>query len=268
MYAPYFALFRIRFTHSLQYRAAALAGLFTQFAWGFMYILAFAAFYRESPDAFPMSFEQTVAYIWMQQAFLTLFALWFWDKSISGVIESGDIAYELVRPMDLYGRWATTIASSRIARCVMRAAPIFAVAFFLPAPFRLTISMNLQTAAIFALSVALSLGVAVAFSMLVYITVIHTLNGAGVRLIAAVASDFLTGGIIPIPFFPAALRTVVEFSPFAAMQNTPLLIFNGYLTDAALARAVGLQVFWLAALVVIGRVLMARSLQRIVVQGG
>jgi ABC-2 type transport system permease protein len=39
---PYRALFRIRFTNSLQYRVAAFAGLATQFAWGFMYILAVA----------------------------------------------------------------------------------------------------------------------------------------------------------------------------------------------------------------------------------
>ena len=53
--------------------AAALAGLATQFAWGFMELLAFSAFYRADPTAFPMSFEQTVSYIWLQQAFLALF---------------------------------------------------------------------------------------------------------------------------------------------------------------------------------------------------
>ena len=50
----YSALFRIRFINALQYRAAALAGMATQFAWGFMEIFAFAAFYRANPGAFPM----------------------------------------------------------------------------------------------------------------------------------------------------------------------------------------------------------------------
>lgn len=65
----YAAVFRIRFTNTLQYRAAAFAGMATQFAWGFMEILAFSAFYKADPAAFPMEFSQTVSYIWMQQAF-------------------------------------------------------------------------------------------------------------------------------------------------------------------------------------------------------
>ena len=34
----YRAVFRLRFVYAPQYRAAALAGLSTQFAWGFMEI--------------------------------------------------------------------------------------------------------------------------------------------------------------------------------------------------------------------------------------
>ena len=71
----YLAIFRIRFINALQYRAAALAGMATQFAFGFMFILAFEAFYKVNPDAFPMEFSQTVSYIWIQQAFLALFFL-------------------------------------------------------------------------------------------------------------------------------------------------------------------------------------------------
>ena len=39
----YAAVFRMKFAGGLQYRAAALAGLATQFAWGFMELLAFSA---------------------------------------------------------------------------------------------------------------------------------------------------------------------------------------------------------------------------------
>ena len=87
-FKSYRALFRIRFANSLQYRAAALAGVVTQFAWGFMYVLAFAAFYRANPAAFPMTFSQTVSYIWLQQAFVALFFIWFYDSSIISYISS------------------------------------------------------------------------------------------------------------------------------------------------------------------------------------
>ncbi len=40
----YLSFFRLSFTMGLQYRAAALAGIVTQFAWGFLEILVFWAF--------------------------------------------------------------------------------------------------------------------------------------------------------------------------------------------------------------------------------
>jgi len=265
---PYIALFRIRVVNSIQYRAAALAGVTTQFAWGFMLILAFMAFYESNPYAFPMTMQQTVSYIWMQQAFLALFMLWFFDNSIFASIESGEIAYDLVRPMDLYSRWFTTTIANRIAGAALRCLPILTVGFILPHPFRLTLPSSPVYLLAFLLSLALSLGVVVSFAMLVYISAFFTINSQGTRLMAAVAGDFLAGGIVPIPFFPDNFRRVVELLPFGSMQNMPLLIFSGAVTGMELLRGIGLQVFWIVTLVLIGRVWIARALKRVQVQGG
>ena len=53
----YLSFFRMRFLMGLQYRAAAAAGVVTQFTWGFMELLVFRAFYQADASAFPMSFE-------------------------------------------------------------------------------------------------------------------------------------------------------------------------------------------------------------------
>jgi len=265
---PYRALFRIRFTNTLQYRGAALAGLTTQFAWGFMYILSFRAFYASDPTAFPMAFEQMVSYIWMQQAFVALFFIWFFENSIFESIERGDIAYELVRPMDLYSRWFSMTTANRFSRAAMRCIPILVIGFLLPWPFRLVLPTGFGRLALFFLSMMLSVGVVVSFSMLIYISAFYTLNSMGTRIVLGVAGDFLAGGYIPIPFFPGALRTVVELSPFGSMQNMPLLIFSGYLYGDALVRGLVIQVFWLVVLVVCGRLWIRRALKRVVAQGG
>ena len=48
----YFSLLKMRFLNSLQYRAAALAGIATQFGFGFMFISQYLAFYRVNPWLF------------------------------------------------------------------------------------------------------------------------------------------------------------------------------------------------------------------------
>lgn len=60
----------------------------------------------------------------------------------------------------------------------------------------------------------------------------------------------------------------MELTPFAGMQNLPFRIYSGNLAGAEMARAVCLQVFWLAALLALGVGLMRVSLRRVVVQGG
>ena len=131
----YMSFFRMRFICGLQYRSAAYAGIVTQFAWGFMEILMFRAFYMGNPDAFPMEFSQLSSYIWLQQAFLALFMTWFLEVDIFSSISSGNVAYELVRPMNLYQMWFTKNLAGRLSKAVLRCIPILAVAAFLPQPY-------------------------------------------------------------------------------------------------------------------------------------
>ena len=262
------ALFRIRFVNSLQYRAAAAAGIVTQFAWGFMYILAYRAFYESNPAAFPMTLQQTVAYVWILQAFLVLLATWRFEPEIFESIENGHVSYELVRPMDLYFKWFTTSAASRVAGVVLRCVPILVVAFILPPPFRLVLPYEIWRLLLFLVSVFLSMAVVISCWMLIYVSAFYTISSKGIRVMFLIAGDFLGGGIIPIVFFPDTLRFLVELSPFGAMYNLPLMIFNGVLVGDAIVRGMVLQVVWFIVLVIIGRALMKRTLNKVIIQGG
>ena len=64
------------------------------------------------------------------------------------------------------------------------------------------------------------------------------------------------------------MRTVLELLPFASMQNVPLRIYSGDLAGEAAVLALALQVFWLAVLVLLGKLLMRRAEKKITVQGG
>ena len=88
----YLSFFRIRFLAGLQYRAAAWAGISTQFAWGGMTILMFAAFYASGENVFPMAFPAVSTYVWLQQALLAMFLAWFYDNDFFERITSGSIA--------------------------------------------------------------------------------------------------------------------------------------------------------------------------------
>ena len=264
----YLSVFRIRFINNLQYRSVLFGEIVARFAWGIMEILAFSAFYRANPAAFPMEFSQTVSYLWLQEILLVLFAVVFQDSDIYSSIGSGSIAYELVRPMSLYGRWFSQSAANRVSFTVVNCAPALLLAFIMPEPYRMSLPPNGGLFFLFLLSAMLALGVVVAFAMLMYISLFYTLSQRGVRIIVTALTSFLSGGVIPLPFFPAPVLAVVQWLPFAAMQNMPLRIYNGSIAGADAIRGIAFQLFWLAVLVIIGQATMGRALKKVTVQGG
>lgn len=264
----YISVFRIRFINSLQYRAAALGEILKCFAWAFMEILAYTALYRTAGNAFPMEFSQTVSYVWMQQILFVMYSVVFGDEEIYTAIGSGSIAYELVRPMDLYGRWFSQSMANRAAFMSVNSLPVLLIAALLPEPYRITLPQNLPQFLLFLISAALALGVVAAFAMLMYVSLIYIVSQRGIKIIVTAITTFLSGGIIPLPFFPDQVLAVVKVLPFAAMQNMPLQIFCGNLTGTDALMGVFFQLFWLAALVLAGQLFMRASLKKIVVQGG
>jgi len=264
----YLSFFKIRFIAGLQYRAAAFAGIATQFAWGGMEILMFWAFYQNGQNEFPMEFPDLSCYIWMQQAFLAIFMAWFFDNDIFDSITSGNIAYELCRPCDLYSMWFVKNMAIRISRAVLRCVPILVFAVFLPKPFGITLPHSLTAGILFFLSMVLGLLVLVSFSMLIYISAFYTVSPIGIRILATSITEFFAGALIPIPFFPSALQSVMYLLPFASMQSTPFLIYSGHTSGKDAFYALALQIVWLAVLVTVGRLLMKRALKKVVVQGG
>ena len=264
----YISFFKIRFISGLQYRAAAWAGIATQFAWGGMTLLMFWAFYQNGENSFPMTFSELSSYIWMQQAFLAMFMAWFFDGEIFDSITSGNIAYELCRPCDLYSMWFTKNMAIRLSKGMLRCLPILLVAAFLPYPFNITLPPDFLSGVLFLISIVLGFLVLISFSMLIYISAFYTLSPMGIRMLATSVIEFFAGAVIPLPFFPEALQPVMYARPFASMQNTPFMIYVGHISDSEIVKSMVLQVIWLAVLVIAGRLLMKHALKKVVVQGG
>src|SRR5690606_3219840 len=82
----YVSVLKLRLMNGLQYRTAAIAGVATQFFFGFMFIMIFEAFYAHTTQAPPMSLTQLITYIWLQQAFLSFIMLWFRDSELFDLI--------------------------------------------------------------------------------------------------------------------------------------------------------------------------------------
>ena len=264
----YWSFFKMRLMAGLQYRAAALAGMSTQFVWGTMEILLYRAFWLEAPERFPMGMEALSAYIWLQQAFLTLFALWNWENDIVESVKTGAVSYELLRPTDIYSMWMARSIANRLARAALRMIPVIAVASFIPAPYGLRLRVSPAVFGLFLASMALMVLVVCAYSLFVYSLTFYLTDPNGIMVLSVAAADLLGGAVVPLPFLPDGLRQFAALTPFASMQNVPLRIFSGDITLPEIPGVMGLQVFWIVTLISAGYLLTKNGLRRAVILGG
>ena len=116
---------------------------------------------------------------------------------------------------------------SGFRRAVLRCFPILIVAAFLPQPYGLAAPESVMCFVLFAVTLVLGLLVTVAFCMFVYVLTFFTISPQGLRIVFTSMVEFFAGAIIPLPFFPQNVKTVLELLPFASMQNVALRIYSG-----------------------------------------
>ena len=269
---PYRAVLSARFRMLLQYRAAALAGLWTQIFFGLVLVMIYEAFYGSTTARQPMTFAEIVSYVWLGQALLAMLP-WNADAEIRAMVRGGAVAYELCRPVDLYALWYARAVALRTAPTILRALPmsVFA-AVILPlvglGEWAPSSPPSIDAALAFGATLVCTLLLGCALTTLINISLLWTVSGDGAVILLTSLATFLSGMIVPLPLFPDWAQPIVQALPFAGLIDLPFRVFTGHIPTTAVAPVLAHQIVWTIALVVFGRWLLSRGLRRIVVQGG
>ena len=269
---PYPAIVAVRFKMLLQYRAAAWAGFATQLFWGLIKVMVFAAFFASTTALQPMSFQQVLVYVWLGQALLALLP-WNVDAELAGQIRSGGVAYELLRPLDLYAYWFARTLAFRAAPASLRMLPMLIFTLWLLplvglGEWALPPPASWQSGLSFGLAVFGMLALSTAFTMILHISLMWTISGEGFnRLMPGIVPVF-AGLIIPLPLFPDWLQPLLYWQPFRGMADVPFRIYSGHIAVADVPLELLNQWLWFALLVAFGYWLLGRARRNLVVQGG
>lgn len=261
------SLFKLRFMLNLQYRAAALAGVFTQIFFGLVMVMIYDAFFEQATATMPMTLGQTITYIWLGQGLLALIP-WNGDREVQGLIRNGDVAYELVRPMALYDYWYFKIMAQRIAPTLLRSIPLFLfVNLLMPDIYKMVGPATGLHFLMFVIVVVGSIFLSCALSNIITITTLFAIGDGMDRLFPAIVM-FFSGLVIPLSFFPDWLQPVLRILPFSGLMDTPYKLYLGLYDTSAVGAALLHQLVWTVLLVLLGKLMILKASHRIVVQGG
>jgi ABC-2 type transport system permease protein len=272
--APYRAAFASRFLLVMQYRSAAIAGFVTQCWWGGLKVMILAAFYGAAAAtvAPPISLTQAITYIWLAQGLLTLLP-WMSDPEVSAAVRTGAVTYDRLRPVDAYAFWFVRSAGWTAARVVPRVAMMLLFAgVMLPLlgwdEWSWQPPADVAAMLGFTLSILLALLLSTAMMMLINIITFVTLTDRGAVAIATPLVIALSGNMLPLALFPEWLQPALLIQPFAGVLDIPVRIYMGDLAGVGAMLGMGVQLFWIIAVIALGRFAMARAMRRLEVQGG
>lgn len=246
------------------YRAATLSGVITNFFFGCIRTFIFIALYQSRTEVGGYDLTDAITFVWLGQGMLMVLYLWGWWE-VADTIKTGSVVTDLMRPFDYYGYWLARDVGRAVYHFLFRGVATFALGALF---FRVYLPGTAAQWLLFTVSVALAVVTSFAFRFIINVSAFWLIDVRGVGGAATIAVTLLSGFEVPLVYFPDWLRAVSEALPFRGMMQTPADIFLNHLRGADALTALGIQLAWVAALVLAGRALVVVAMRKVVVQGG
>jgi ABC-2 type transport system permease protein len=259
------ALVRAGWRRWTAYRAAFFAGSVTNAVFGLIRTaITGGAVGAAGGDLAGYDPLAAATYVWLGQAFLSVAMVW-WSNDLADRIRSGDIAVDLARPVDPQLAHLCADLGRAGATFLMRGLPTLTIGV-------ITTAMAWPDRLLPYLLGAVSLGLAVVVSFLlrwlVSLLAFWLTEMRGVATLYLVTGNLFSGLIVPVHWFPDWLGTLAAATPFPSILQAPIDVTMGRATGVSALATLGVQLLWMVVLTVAGRLVWARAVRRLVVQGG
>ena len=260
----YLSIFRMRRRMETQYRGAVLGGLICQMFFGLILVAIYRAMYAGKPQVLPLSHVTT--YVWLQQAFFRM--LLASDPELMDKIRTGAIAYDLCRPLHLYGYYYARILAQKLTGSVLRALPMLVFAALLPEGWGLCLPASVP--ALLAALLALILGL-LCVSALENITMgftMRTLDPRGMQGMLNLLMITLSGNLLPLTLFPDNWQRVITLLPYAQLLDAPIRLYTGEYALSKAPEVLLIQLVWTGILALAGCAFWNKNQRKLIIQGG
>lgn len=260
----YLSVFIMRLRMELQYRGAMIGGILCQMFFGLVLIAIYRALYEGKPQSTPI--ESVVTYVWLQQAFFRMMLAI--DNELVDKIKSGDIAYDLCRPVNMYGFYYARIAAQKVMGSLMRAVPMLILAALLPKGWGISAPASIPNLLAAVPALVLGLLCVCALSNITMAFTMITLDARGMQGLLNLLMMTFSGNLLPLTLFPDRWQKFITLIPYAQLLDAPIRLYTGDYALAEALRVYTVQAFWIIALILLGAYMWDINKKRLIVQGG
>ncbi|MGB0716508.1 MAG: ABC transporter permease [Phycisphaerae bacterium] len=264
----YWVIFTVALSERLVYRTDFFLSTFLRFIPIITTILLWDAIYKgaERETIGDLTYGQIVGYyllVMVSRAFGSMPGL---ASGIARDIRDGELRKYLLQPIDYLGYLITLRAAHKLIYFVMAATP-YAIVFYMCQQYMPGWPSPVQLGWI-VVTLVLAFMIGYAVNSLVGLVGFWFLEIGSLLSLLMSAQYFLSGHMFPLSLLPDWIRGLVYALPFAYETYFPTLILLQKVDNAGAARIVGVQLAWVIALLLIGRLVWRQGLKRYAAFGG
>ena len=256
---------RIGFVNILAFRLRYYTGIVTYLINVTVYYFIWKALYAGDPDfARGYSFEDMVTYVAVGWIIRSVYFNNI-DQNMAADVLEGKIALSLLKPVSAQTMYLGRAFGEAAFRLILLTTPAAAVISLI---FSLRPPAGAGLLAVFLWSLGMSVLLMGAINFIVGCFAVRMKSILGLLRAKFFVQELLSGLLLPMTMFPEPARTLVAYLPFQHVAYTPLRVYLGKVHGGELAGLLGLQAFWVVALLAFGAWFWKIMVRRVTIHGG
>jgi ABC-2 type transport system permease protein len=187
------------------------------------------------------------------------------QDAISNRMRDGNIAMDLIKPIQPLGYWLSEDLGSVVSALAMHALPLLVVSVILlqaPLPGSSAAFLAFLASCIF------SYGILWLVAAVVGTIAIWTMEIGNLGMVKDAVVGILSGSLVPLWFFPDTIQKICRWLPFQYTYQAPLGIYIGRTPPAAVGQVLLIQLAWIVVLSALLVAVWNRAKRRVLSQGG
>jgi len=188
------------------------------------------------------------------------------SRDIEDRVKSGEIATDLIRPMDIRLLFASRSIGDSLASLLLDGIPV--ILFCIIYLGGIMAPATIQHFALFLVSTVMAIIVNISLELLIGTMAFWYMNAGKLNMFVYSLSALFSGGVVPLWFLPSWLGSIAYALPLQAIKFIPLQIYLGRVSIAGSIESIAVQAAWALGLMLIQSLLWSKILKKIVLFGG
>lgn len=255
----------VSFQKQITYRFDYFMGILNGFLYVFIFTSLWRALYAQFPDDSHSGFTLSGIITYAVLAMVLRISFSMDDTVIYKRVQDGSVALDLIRPVSFYFMYLAESVGYSMFHILARAVPILAISTFM---FDVQFGIGWNRLVLFAASAFFGYLILFMINFIIGLMAFWFFEVFPFQLLKYGFITLLSGGIVPIDFFPETMRHVIAMMPFQYILYTPTVILMGHVDAGQAATLVSYQAVWVVLLGLVSNATWRAGKKKLVIQGG